>query len=170
MSNLLTVIRNTFSKEWTVGQLLVQGVLKGYTIEDEIRAVKVKGETAIPFGTYELSFRQSPKFSSSFLYSEKLNVLIEPKELSKYPKNSDFKAHDLLWVKNVPGFEYILIHWGNTDLDTEGCLVVGSKVGVLKGRAAVLSSRDFYKKLYPMVYPIVKNSKEKQFINYIRAT
>lgn len=169
MSNLLTVVRNTFTKDWTVGRLLVKDVLQGYTIEDEIRDVKVKGETAIPFGTYELSFRQSPKFSSSFLYSDSRNILIEPRELSKYPKKNDFRPHDLIWVKNVPNFEFILIHWGNTDLDTEGCLIVGSTVGVLKGRAAVLNSRTFYKKLYPMIYPALKD-KEKQFISYIRAT
>ena len=31
----------------------------------------------------------------------------------------------MLWVRDVPGFEYILIHTGNTDEHTSGCLIVG---------------------------------------------
>lgn len=45
-------------------------------------------------------------------------------------------------ITGVPGRSRILIHAGNTDADTQGCPLIGQRVGVLGGRLAVLSSRD----------------------------
>lgn len=153
---LLTLQRFKFSTDWTLGRLLVNDQLDGFTVEDEIRNAKVHGETAIPFGTYPLKTRQSPKFSSTFFWSEKTKKLIEAKDRAKFPQITDFKPHDLIWIDPVPGFEFILIHWGNTDLDTEGCLIVGKAIGVVKGREGVVQSRLYYKSLYERVYPLVK--------------
>ena len=122
----IVVERFLFEKDCTVGRLFIDGILKCYTIEDEIRLIKVRGETAIPYGTYEVGTRYSPKFSPKF-------------------------GHEMLWVKNVPNFEYILIHTGNTDDDTEGCLIVGSKVGALNGQTAVLGSKNAYAIIYPII-------------------
>jgi len=122
----IVVERFLFEKDCTVGRLYIDGVMKCYTIEDEIREVKVKGETGIPYGTYEIGTRFSPRFSPKF-------------------------SHEMLWVKNVPNFEYILIHWGNTEKDTDGCLIVGNKLGVLKGKTAVLNSVATYKEIYAII-------------------
>jgi len=116
----------------TLGRLYIDDKLICFTIEDEMRAVKVKGNTAIPFGTYKIGTRHSPKFSPKF-------------------------GHDMLWIKEVPGFEYILIHTGNTEADTEGCLIVVSKLGVLNGKRAVLES----KKAYDIVYKAIKGALDK---------
>lgn len=120
------VERFLFEKDCTVGRLYIDGVMKCFTMEDEMRAVKVKGETAIPYGTYELGMRYSPKFSPKF-------------------------SHEMLWVKNVPNFEYVLIHWGNTDDDTDGCLLLGDKIGIIKGQTAVLNSINTYKEIYAII-------------------
>lgn len=122
----LVVERFLFEKDCTVGRLYIDGVMKCFTMEDEIRAVKVKGETAIPYGTYELGMRYSPKFT---------------------PRH----GHEMLWVKNVPGFEYILIHPGNTDDDTDGCLLLGDKIGIVKAQTAVINSVATYKEIYPII-------------------
>lgn len=164
--SLLKVLRYNLKPDWTLGKLLVLDKQEGFTIEDEIRGIKVKGETAVPYGKYLLGYRQSPKFSSSFLYSPSLNVLIEPKEQRLYPTVKDFKPHNLIWIKDIPNFEYVLLHWGNTDDDTEGCLIVGSSIGVIKGQEAVLGSKVFYKQLYPKIYPSIE--KGEQYIEYIK--
>ena len=55
------------------------------------------------------------------------------------PHNSD--AHPGTWeITNVPGRSAILLHTGNTVDDTEGCVIVGSPVGSLNGKPAVLHS------------------------------
>ncbi len=110
----------------TLGRLYINGKPFGYTIEDEFREVKVKGETRIPAGTYRVGKRYSPKFTPRF-------------------------GHDMLWIQDVPGFEYILIHTGNTDKDTDGCLIVGKKIGKLEGKRAVLDSKIAYKEIYPVI-------------------
>jgi hypothetical protein len=95
----LTVLRNRFHKDYTAGQLYIDGVYFCFTLEDEIRDVKVKGETAIPEGYYDVAFEDSPKFG--------------PQTLT---------------ILNVPNFTHIRIHAGNTEKDTDGCILVGWRI------------------------------------------
>ena len=62
----------------------------------EIQQLKVKGDTCIPYGTYDITITYSPKFKKR-----------------------------LPLINNVKGFEGIRIHSGNTSKDTEGCLLLG---------------------------------------------
>lgn len=163
---LLTVERYNLKPDWTIGRLLVQGEPVGFTMEDEIRKVKVHGETAIPYGTYELGLRQSPKFSDEYLWSDSHQILIQKSLIDGYPQVKDFRPHDLIWIKNVPNFEYILLHWGNFDDETDGCLIVGAMVGFANNKhgirkEAVLVSRQFYRALYPKIYSLIKNGSQK---------
>lgn len=119
----------------TLGTLFINGKKMCFTIEDEKRSIKVKGETRIPNGTYKVGKRYSPKFSPKF-------------------------GHEMLWVKDVPGFEYILIHTGNTDDDTEGCLIVGMRIGQLDGQRAVLDSKIAYNKIYPIISDAIDKGEE----------
>ena len=125
----------------TIGKFYIDGVLKCFTLEDEIRKVKVKGETAIPTGTYTVGLRHSPRFSPKY-------------------------DHEMLWVQNVPNFEFILIHCGNTDSDTEGCLLVGKKIGVMNGKNAVLESKKAYNEIYPIIERAIKSG-VKVTIEYV---
>jgi hypothetical protein len=167
---LISTNKIKFHADWTISELFVKGNLDGFVVEDEIRAVKVHGETAIDSGTYPLGLRQSPKFSKWFLYSEKHNILIETKEkaLPKYAHITDWKEHDLIWIKETPRHSLVLMHWGNTDLDSDGCQIVGDKLGILrtkdgKNREAVLNSRNYYKRFYCSVYKEIKAG--NQFIS-----
>lgn len=153
-TTLLTIKRFIFNADNTISQLFVRFVKTCFGIEDEIRKVKVHGETAIPYGRYPLWYRQSPKFSKHFYWSDSLNILIEAKDWAKLPRNEQtlYRPHDLIWFQNVPDFLYVLLHWGNTDDDTDACYLVGSSLGIIKGQDAVLNSKKTYMKIYPNIY------------------
>jgi len=78
-----------------------------YTLEDESRTEKVRGETCIPEGEYCLGFRTEGGFDA------------------KYAHRFADMHMGMLEVCDVPNFKYILIHCGNTDEDTAGCLLLG---------------------------------------------
>lgn len=112
-----------------------------YTLEDEFREVKVSGETRIPSGTYNITLRTEGGFNQR--YDDKFG-----EEFNK----------GMLWVRDVPGFEYILIHIGNDDTDSEGCLLVGdSQTQNINKRGFIGSSTDAYKRIYPPIANILAN-------------
>ena len=76
-----------------------------YTIEDEFRADKVRGETRIPNGEYKLTLRTEGGFHNRY-----------------NAKYGDWHR-GMIYVNDVPGFEWILWHTGNTDESTVGCLI-----------------------------------------------
>ena len=94
---MLIVIKRLYKGEKSIiGEMTVDGIFECFTLEDVERPVKIKGETAIPKGTYKVIINESNRFK------RQLPLLL-----------------------NVPGFEGVRIHAGNTDKDTEGCILVG---------------------------------------------
>ncbi len=146
----LNVVRTQFGKDATNGLLFVNGVFEAFTLEDEIRDVKVKGETAIPLGEYEIKLRTVGGFHTKYT--------------SKY--GAAFHK-GMLELQNVPNFQYILIHTGNTDSHTAGCLLIGETQQDLdKGKDGFVGgSGDAYKKFYPKVRDALI-AKEKVTIEY----
>jgi hypothetical protein len=92
----LEVIRKEFSPISTIGELHIDDVYFCYTLEDTIREVKIQNETAIPYGTYEVVITPSKRFQ-----------------------------RDMPLLLNVPNFEGVRMHKGNTDKDTDGCILLG---------------------------------------------
>lgn len=103
----LTVVRTQFGADATNGILLIDDVFESYTLEDQYQEVKVMHETCIPEGTYKIKLRTVGGFHE------------------KYKKRYGDKHKGMLHLQDVPGFTYILIHAGNTDEHTSGCLIVG---------------------------------------------
>ena len=103
----LTVVRTQMGTDATNGILLVDGLFEGYTLEDQYQAVKVMHETCIPEGTYDIKFRTVGGFHTKYL--------------ERYGNSHKGMLH----LQDVPNFTYILIHAGNTDESTSGCLIVG---------------------------------------------
>ena len=103
----LTVVRTQFGTDATNGILLIDNVFEAYTLEDQYQAVKVMHETCIPEGTYNIKFRTVGRFNS------------------KYSERYGNAHYGMLHLQDVPNFTYILIHAGNTDEHTSGCLIVG---------------------------------------------
>jgi len=146
----LNVIRHQFGKDATNGLLFINGVFECYTLEDEVRDVKVMSETAIPLGTYEIKFRNIGGFDT------------------KYTARYGSTFHKgMLELQDVPNFKYILIHTGNTDEHTAGCLLLGETQQDLdKGKDGFVGgSGDAYKKMYPKVRDALLNG-EKVTIEY----
>ena len=104
----LLLKRIAFKETYTIGKLSIDGKYFCDTLEDRNRDLnhdgdlndagegKVMHETAIPFGTYSVVVNVSPRF-----------------------------GRELPRLENVPGFTGILIHRGNTDADSSGCILVG---------------------------------------------
>ncbi|MCU1285944.1 MAG: hypothetical protein JWO13_2294 [Acidobacteriales bacterium] len=92
----LHVLREASTAKSTIGELTINGVHECWTLEDVERHQKIFGQTAIPCGRFKLAMHDSPHFKR-----------IVPMLLA------------------VPNFLYVLMHWGNTAADTEGCLLVG---------------------------------------------
>ena len=131
----LQVVRTQLGKDATNGLLFIDGLFECYTLEDQYQAVKVMHETCIPEGTYPIKLRTVGGFDKRYK--------------AKYPE----LHRGMLWVQDVPGFEYILIHQGNTDEHTSGCLIVGDSQQDLdvNFNGMVGSSANAYKKLYPKI-------------------
>jgi len=120
-----------------------------YTLEDEYRYNKVLGETRIPDGIYEIGFRKEGGFHS------------------KYQKRFADIHKGMLQINNVPGFDYILIHCGNTDEHTAGCLLVGdTQVNNLVQKDGFIGqSTQAYKRIYPCIAKALEQ-KESVTIRY----
>ena len=125
----LTLKRIALRPTYTIGKLYIDGVYFCDTIEDKVVDVdksgkfegnekKVYGESAIPYGIYKVIVTLSPRFKR-FL-----------------PE-----------IINVPNFDFIRIHAGNTAKDSHGCIIVGQNKEVGK----VLNSRFYEQKLVGML-------------------
>lgn len=134
----ILVNRYTNNSDTTLGKLYLDDKFECYTLEDEPRTKKVYGETRIPAGTYKITLRTEGSFHERYL--------------KRFPV---FHV-GMLWVRNVPGFEYILIHCGNTDKDTAGCLLVGKSVD----NWALINSTEAYENLYKQVASALLNKEE----------
>ena len=106
----LEVIRFSSEKDSTSGLLF--DVTRGreflcYTLEDQYQTKKIMQETRIPAGSYKIKYRKEGGFHK------------------KYTKRYPDIHRGMLDVTNVPNFKWILIHTGNTDEHTAGCLLLG---------------------------------------------
>lgn len=116
----------------TASQMFVDGKLICFVIEDGMRETKIPGETRIPGGRYLLAKRTHGGFFQKYRQNHRHDFAIE--------------------VLNVPNFKDILIHIGNTALDTRGCLLVNSGIMIgNKGEYSGIESTTAYLSFYAMI-------------------
>lgn len=128
----LVTIRYNSAENHTNGALLINGHFACYTLEDEYRSTKLHSETRIPDGTYQVRLRTEGGFHQ------------------KYLKRFGPDFHKgMLQIMDVPNFEFILIHIGNSDKDTAGCLLVGNTNDA--GSNFIKGSQDAYLNIYPPI-------------------
>ncbi len=134
----LLVERKWCNPDYTIGRLYIDGEFFSNTLEDRIVDVnkngvfdgnekKVYGESAIPYGRYQVIYNWSPKFGRNM-----------PRLL------------------NVPHFEGILFHSGNTAKDSAGCILVGNNTS--KGR--LTESRYTSDKLNKLIDDAIKRGEQ----------
>ena len=139
----LEVLRFNSSDDSTTGLLFdvtdnVRSFLC-YTLEDEARTVKQWGETRIPAGKYKLTLRSEGGFHTRYL--------------AKF--GAEFHK-GMIYVNEVPNFEYILWHIGNDDDDTAGCLLVGKT----SQDNFIGNSTTAYKEIYPPIRDAILSGEE----------
>lgn len=148
----LEVLRFSSQKESTLGLLLDITNSRRFlcfTLEDEHRTFKKYGETRIPAGTYQIDLRTEGRFHE------------------RYKSRFSDIHKGMLWVRHVPDFEYILIHCGNRDDDTAGCLLVGNTSQQnITDEGFIGSSTDAYRRIYSPIAKAILN-REGVTIRYI---
>ena len=130
----LKLYRKILNPKKTIGELYWEDNLECNTLEDTDRFLengtseKIPGETAIPRGHYKIIIDESKRFK-----------------------------RDMPHILNVPFFEGIRIHSGNTEADTEGCILVGEYVNPDNTLA---NSRKAFDKLFKKMILAIKNGEE----------
>lgn len=126
----LVLKRTALKENYTIGELFINNNYFCDTLEDTVRDFgengenKIFGLTAIPYGTYQIIINHSNRFN-----------------------------RDMPLLLNVPYFEGVRIHAGNTPENTEGCILVG--VNSIKG--ALTQSAKTFLTLFEMLQNAIKN-------------
>jgi len=142
----LILDRFGMGRDSTLGELLVDGLHECFTLEDERRRVKVQGETCIPAGRYEIKLRAEGG--------------LHQKYLARFPSTH----RGMLWLQDVPGFNWIYLHIGNDEAETDGCPLLGRVPVILPdGEFRVASSTQAYLALYGRVTDALERG-ERVFI------
>jgi len=126
----LQLKRETFTEQSTIGTLTIDGVFECFILEDrdrglndtltleQISKVKVYGKTCIPYGRYEIDWTMSARFKVF------MPILL-----------------------NVKGYAGIRIHKGNTEIDSLGCLLCGTRKKSNMITESTLATRNLYAKI-----------------------
>lgn len=134
---IVLVQRTAETRDSTLGMLYFGDVDYGdlfrcFTLEDGYRIPKVRGETRIPPGDYRCTLRTDGGMHE------------------KYSREFATIHRGMLWLRNVPGFQWIYLHCGNEVDDTEGCILVGAQASIpgIENRFRIMGSREAYRAIY----------------------
>lgn len=134
---IVTVTRLLATPKSTRGILVVDD-FECFTLEDAAQPYKIPGRTRIPQGMYRVTLRTEGGMHP------------------KYAARLGAEHRGMLWLRDVPGFEYVYIHIGNTPADTEGCILVGNTAG----KDSVGHSEDAYREVNRRVVAALERGEE----------
>lgn len=124
----------------TIGVMTMNGKFAGFTLEDAVREKKIAGITCIPEGKYRIALRTE------------LSPMTQ-----KYRDSHPFFDWHLMLV-DVPNYENVYIHIGNSHRDTEGCILIGDQLAnPLKTALPLQLSGNAFKDFYKSVRPVVES-------------
>ena len=149
-------LKSTFDKDYVIGKLYINDVYYCDTLEDkwrnlsqdmteeDIKKVKVKGQTCIPRGRYRITLNIiSPKFYKKTYYKRFCN--------GKMPR-----------LIEVKGYSGVLIHCGSNTSHTDGCILCG--FNEIKGM--LLRSQEAFEKVYNKLRE-ARDKSEEIYINIV---
>lgn len=129
----------------TLGKLTI-GTTEVATLEDPQQPHKIWGDTRIPAGTYNLELRDQGGMTVRYQ--------------NRYPA----MHKGMIWLRRVPGFEWVYIHVGNSAQDTKACILVGMK----RGDNMIYRSRDAYELIYPKIAAAIEDEGCRLVVEDIR--
>ena len=129
----------------TIGAMYINGIFRCFTIEDEERAVKVKGETRVPNGKYLVGLRKEGGYHQRYVakYGDMHKGML-----------CIYNDHNWKLCNDGMEFQYILIHTGNTEEHTAGCLLVNYAADANSFQGS--NSGGCYKTIYPEIAKAVE--------------
>jgi len=136
----LALQRLVLTANSTCGQLFVDNSLECWTLEEPFK--DGNPGSCIKAGTYKIVLAPSPKFQNSSDAWERQ------------------QGKSICHLVDVPNRQYILIHWGNTAKDTEGCILVGHS----HSKDFIGQSRDAYTELKGKIDAAVAAGEELSII------
>ena len=144
----LNPVRETSAS--TISVLNIDGDDVCYVLEDGYNKIKIPKQTRIPAGRYRLAFRT------------------EGTHNDRYKKMYPDWHVGMIELQDVPDFQHILIHIGNTVNDTDGCLLVGKsyQLNLKTGLLEVVNSKPAYTKVGHQITDLMKDN--TVYINIIR--
>lgn len=150
---LLQLRRTVQNAKSTVGELIAEsGQVLCVTLEDAYHEPKIMHSTRIPSGTYQIGFRTVGGFHWRYL-----------------KRFGSIFHRGMLWLLDVPDFQYILVHCGNTIADTDGCILVGATSFEPQNESEPYEIRGS-ERAYKEIYPVIRDAllrKEDVFIQVI---
>lgn len=133
------IVRVAQGKQSTLSHLYIDGIFQCYLLEDKIRAEKIKHQTAIPTGNFQLRLNTWGGMNTKY-------------------KTSMGKVHEgMIEIYGFPNFDYIYIHIGNLHSETSGCPLTGFGFQKVGEDYQVVQSRDAYKMVYPKLVKLIKD-------------
>lgn len=130
----ITLLRHSKTNNETIGSIYIDGQFESFSLEDEKRETKVKGETRIPSGVYKLGLR-----------NKNSGMHLEYKEKFK-------GVHiGMIEILSIVNFSDVYFHIGNTDKNTAGCVLVGDSAYYDKGKLKLSNSTLAYQRFYQKV-------------------
>lgn len=147
----LLLKRQFHTETETIGKMYIihndgktEDVFLGYTLEDTYRETKVKNETRIPHGRFEIKKRE------------------EGRMIQRY-KKAYGEDHFMLWLQDVPNFGFVYVHSGNDHEDSSGCVLISTSYTKSGEKYVLVDSRTAYKHLWSLVKSVFDKG-ERVFI------
>ncbi len=141
--NSMRIIRVAEGKHSTLSHLYIGGLFCCYLLEDRVREEKIAGQTCIAPGEYGLSLN----------YWAGMNI--------KYAKRYPVLHEGMVEITEIPNFQLVFFHTGNTHTDTRGCPLTGSYWSLLDGDYQVLGSRAAYEFVYPLLVSEIRKGNDR---------